>query len=180
MEKSTLHKDGVCLMRQSKTIASCGMAAALSVVVMIIGGILGLGMYASPMIAGFLLPPIGKKFGVKYEWTLWGAVSLLCFILVPNAEQNLMYLCFFGLYPLLYPHFEKLKGKLKWVCKFLYFNVVVIAVEALVMLVLVPESMGLVMTIVLLIMGNFIFLCYDLLIGRSDLLVQRYLGKLKH
>ena len=112
MEKSTLHKDGVCLMRQSKTIASCGMAAALSVVVMIIGGILGLGMYASPMIAGFLLPPIGKKFGAKYEWTLWGAVSLLCFILVPNAEQNLMYLCFFGLYPLLYPHFEKLKGYL--------------------------------------------------------------------
>ena len=64
-------------MKASKRIAVCGMTAALSVVVMIIGGVLGLGMYASPMIAGICLTPIGRKYGARYQWTLWAAVSLL-------------------------------------------------------------------------------------------------------
>lgn len=166
-------------MRQSKIIASCGMAAALSVVIMIIGGILGLGMYASPMIAGFCLIPIGQKYGPRYQWTLWAAVSLLCFILVSNVEENLMYFAFFGLYPLLYPLFEKLPRGIRRFCKLLYFNVVVIAIELLVMLVLVPESMGTVLAVVLLLMGNVIFLCYDFLIPRFDLVMQKYFGKMK-
>ena len=166
-------------MRKSKVIATCGMTAALSVVIMIIGGVLGLGMYASPMIAGFCLMPIGQKYGAKYAWTLWAAVSLLSFILVPDIEENLMYFTFFGLYPLLWPHFEKLPKKLRWLVKLLYFNIVVVAVELLIMLVLVPESMGWAMNLILLLMGNFIFLCYDFLLPRSELLMQRYFGKLK-
>ena len=166
-------------MRQSKVIASCGMAAALSIVVMLVGGVLGLGMYISPMIAGFLLLPIGQKYGVKYQWMLWSAVSLLCFILVPNVEENLMYFSLFGLYPILYPYFERMTSKLKWLCKLLYFNIIVVAVEALVMLVLVPEVMGPGMAVILLLMGNAIFIMYDFLLPRSELLFRKYFGKLK-
>lgn len=166
-------------MRQSKVIASCGMAAALSIVVMLVGGVLGLGMYISPMIAGFLLLPIGQKYGVKYQWMLWSAVSLLCFILVPNVEENLMYFSLHGLYPILYPYFERMTSKLKWLCKLLYFNIIVVAVEALVMLVLVPEVMGPGMAVILLLMGNAIFIMYDFLLPRSELLFRKYFGKLK-
>ena len=166
-------------MHSAKTIAVCSMMAALSVVIMILGGVLGLGMYASPMIAGFCIMYIGREHGAKYQWLVWAAVSLLSFILVPNAEENLMYLCFFGLYPILWPGFEKLSPKLRWVCKLLYFNLMIIAVEALVMLVLVPETMGAVMLITLLLMGNVIFLCYDFLIPRADVLFRKYLGNLK-
>ncbi len=166
-------------MRQSKVIASCGMTAALSIVVMLVGGVLGLGMYISPMIAGFLLLPIGKKYGVKYQWMMWSTVSLLCFMLVPNVEENLMYFSLFGLYPILYPYLERMTSKLKWLCKLLYFNVIVVAVEALVMLVLVPEAMGPVMAVILLLMGNAIFIMYDFLLPRSELLFRKYFGKFK-
>lgn len=166
-------------MQSAKTIALCSMMAVLSVVIMILGGVLGLGMYASPMIAGFCIMYIGREYSAKYQWLVWAAVSLLSFILVPNAEENLMYLCFFGLYPVLWPGFEKLPIKLRWICKLLYFNLMVIAVEALVMLVLVPETMGTGMLIALLLMGNVIFLCYDFLIPRADKLFQKYLGKFK-
>lgn len=164
-------------MQQAKTIASCGMMAALSVVIMLLGGVLGLGMYASPMIAGFCVMYIGREHGTKYQWIVWAAVSLLSLLLVPNAEENLMYICFFGLYPILHPQFEKLPMRLRWVCKLLYFNVTVIAVEMLVMLVLVPEAMAAWMLITLLLMGNVIFLCYDFLIPRSHLLFQKYFGR---
>lgn len=164
-------------MQKTKTIAACGMMTALSVVIMLLGGVLGLGMYASPMIAGFCLMYIGQEYGVKYQWTVWAAVSLLSVMLVPNAEENLMYICFFGLYPILWPLFEKLPWKLKWVCKLLYFNLTVIAVEALVMLVLVPEVMGAGLMIGLLALGNVLFLCYDFMIPRSHLLFQKYFGR---
>ena len=79
---------GGCFMRKSNVIAHCGMMAALSIVVMILGAALGLGLYISPMIAGLCLVPIGQKFGEKYQWMLWAVVSLLCFILVPEIEQT--------------------------------------------------------------------------------------------
>ena len=170
-------KGAVCL-KQSKRIAACGMTAALSIVIMLLGGILGIGMYASPMLAGFCLLPIGKKYGAQAQWLVWAAVSLLCLILLPEPEQNLMYMALFGLYPILYPYFSKLSGAWKWIGKLLYFHTAAIAVELLVMLVLVPEVMPIPMIVVLLILGNVVFWMYDFLIPRSDLLFQKYFGKI--
>ncbi len=166
-------------MRASKVIASCGMMAALSVVLMLLGAALGLGLYISPMLAGLCLIPIGRKFGAKYQWMLWAVVSFLCFLLVPEVEQNLMYLTLFGLYPILYPLFYRLPRRLVWPCKLLYFNLVAVGVEALVMLVLVPEPIPPVMAVIMIILGNAIFLMYDFLVPRAHLLFQKYLGRFK-
>lgn len=166
-------------MRQSNKIAYCGMMAALSVVVMILGHILGLGLYISPMIAGLCLLPIGKKYGEKYQWMLWAVVSLLSFLMISEVEQNLMYLTLFGLYPILYPHFERLPRRLKWPCKLLYFNLVAVGVEALVMLLLVPEAIVPWAAVVMLVLGNAIFFMYDFIVPRSELLFRKYLGKFK-
>jgi len=165
--------------KQSKRIAECGMMTALSVAVMIIGCVLGVGLYASPMIAGLLLLPLGRKYGAKYHAALWLAVSLLCFILVPEIEQNLMYFCFFGYYPLLYPYFYRLRPPLRRICKFLFFNFVIIAVEALVMFVLVPESMHPALLLSFLALFNLTFICYDFLVPRFEVLLRHYTGKLK-
>lgn len=166
-------------MKESKIMADCAMTAALSVVIMILGGVLGLGMYASPMIAGMLLMPLGRRCGVRAQWTLWAAVSLLSLILVPDVEETLMYIAIFGLYPQLYPLFEKLLPVIRRIAKLVYFNAAVVAVEALVMLVLVPETLGFALGAVLLVMGNVVFLCYDFLLPRAELLLQKYLSKLK-
>ena len=176
MALSSTNERVICL-KQSKRIAACGMMAALSVVIMLLGGVLGIGMYASPMLAGFCLLPIGKKYGAKNQWLVWAAVSLLCFMLIPEPEQNLMYLALFGLYPILYPYFVRLPGAWKWISKLLYFHAAAISVELLVMLVLVPEVMSAAMIVILLILGNAVFWMYDFLIPRSDLLFQRFLGR---
>lgn len=167
-------------MKQAKRIAECGMMTALSVVIMVVGAVLGIGLYASPMIAGLLLIPLGRKYGAKYHAALWLAVSILCIILVPEIEQNLMYFCFFGCYPLLYPYFYRLRPPLRRLCKFLFFNIVIIAVEALVMLVLVPESMGVWMLVAFLLLFNLTFVCFDFIIPRFELLLNKYIGKFRH
>jgi len=161
-------------MTSAKTMAVCAMTAALSVVLMIIGGVLGLGMYASPMIAGLCLLPVGRICGRKYQWMVWAAVSVLSLLVVPEAEQNLMYIALFGLYPLLYPGFQRLKGRIRLLCKLAYFNVTVLAVEALVMMVLAPEAMSVLLAVVLLVMGNIVFVCYDFLLPRAEGIFRRF------
>lgn len=155
-------------MTSAKTMAVSAMTVALSVALMLIGGVLGLGMYASPMLAGLCLLPAGRRCGRKYQWLIWAAVSLLSLLLVAEPEQNLMYIAIFGLYPLLYPGFERLNRRIRLLCKLLYFNATVVAVETLVMLVLVPEILSVPLAAALLIMGNAVFLCYDFLLPRAE------------
>ena len=167
-------------MNSSKRIAECGMMAALCVVIMLVGAWLGIGLYASPMFAGLFLIPPGRKYGRKYHLTLWLAVSVISLILVPEIEQNLMFLCFFGCYPLLYPYFYRLRPPLRTLCKFLFFNIVIIAVESLIMFVIAPEVTNIAMLAVFLLLFNLTFVCFDFIIPRFELLLNRYIGKLRH
>ena len=146
---------------QSKKMAVCSMTAAVGVVILLLGGVLGLGMDVCPLLVGLCLMPIGRLYGVKYQLMLWIVISLLSLLLVPNPEENLMFAGIFGWYPALYPKLQKLPKVLRWVVKLLLFNGIVIALEALVMLVLVPEVIGDGMLLLLLLMGNVVFVMYD-------------------
>lgn len=158
-------------MRESRRIALCGMMAALSIVVLLTGALLQVGTYAGPMIAGILLLPVGREVGRKHHVLMWLAVSILSFILIRDWEQNLMYLCIFGVYPMLRPLFHRLKGWLRLAAKLLYFNVTTVLLEVLVMLLLVPESMGWGMIIMLLALGNLCFVLYDFILPRMEILL---------
>lgn len=166
-------------MKETRRIAICGMMIALCVVLLLLGTILDLGMYAAPLFAGLCLIPVGRAFGRKYHLILYLAVSLLSLLLVPNIEENLMFFTLFGCYPIIRPWFHRFPKWLMILLKLLYFNVVVVAVEALVMLVLVPESLGTALNIVLLVLGNLTFVCYDFLVPRSEIILAKYLDRIK-
>lgn len=149
------------------------MMAALCVVLMVLGAVLELGMYACPLLAGLCFIPIGQKYGRKYHLILFVATALLSFFLVPNIEENLIFAGIFGWYPILRPVLQKLPGVLRWLVKLAVFNGVVVAIEWLVMTVLAPEAMADVMLWVLLALGNVTFIAYDFLIPRLDALMGR-------
>lgn len=149
------------------------MMAALCVVLMLLGAVLELGMYACPLLAGLCFLPVGQKYGRKYHITLYAVSSILCFLTVPNMEENLMLAGLFGWYPIVRPSLQKLPKILGWICKLAIFNLAVIAIEWLVMTVLVPEVVGDVLLWVLLILGNLTFLAYDFMIPRMELLLSR-------
>ena len=157
----------------TKRMATCSMMAALSVVLMVLGAILELGMYACPLFAGLCFIPIGQKYGRKYHITLYVASSILCFLMVPNMEENLMFAGLFGWYPIVRPVLQKLPKVIRWICKLVIFNVVVIAIEWLVMTILVPEAIGGTLLWVLLILGNITFLAYDFMIPKMEVLMGR-------
>lgn len=161
-----------------KGVALGGTMAALSVVILLAGAVLGLGIYLAPMVAGMFLLPVGRSYGWKYHTMLWLVVSLLAFMLVPEIEENLMYLYLFGCYPILWPKLCGLPKGLRVVVKLLIFNGAFLLVELLVMWVLVPEAMEAGYLAVLLLLGNLMFLCYDRALPVAAFWMDRYLGKL--
>lgn len=165
-------------MKRTKSIAACGMMAALSIVILVLGAVLEIGMYAAPMIAGLCLLPIGRNYGKRDQATLWIAVSLLSFILVQNVEENLMYLGIFGCYPVIYSLFGKLPKGLRILAKAAYFNLVTLAIEALILWVIAPEAMELWMAALLLALGNLTFWLYDFLLPRAELRLGRMMEKI--
>lgn len=157
-----------------KRVAACGMMAAVCVVILLLGAVLELGIYAAPMFAGLCLVPMGEKWGRKYQCMLWVSVSILGFLLVPNGEENLMFAGLFGWYPILQPTLQKLPGVLRIPAKLLIFNGAVVVVEAVTIFVLgLGETMSLWLVLGLLAMGNVSFWLYDFVIPRTDVLLRR-------
>ena len=162
-------------MKRAKPIALCGMLAALSIVLMVLGAALEIGMYAAPMLAGLCLLPVGRKYGKGYQATMWAAVSILSLLLVSEPEASLLYLGVFGCYPVIRPFFGRLPKGLALAGKLVYFNIVTVALELLLIRLLVPESMEAGFAAVLLLLGNVVFLLYDFLIPLAERKLARLL-----
>ena len=158
----------------AKRMATCSMMVTLSVVLMLLGAVLELGIYACPMFVGLCFIPVGQKYGRMYHIVLYVATSILCFLLVPNVEENLMFVGLFGWYPIVRPTLQKMPRFLRWIVKLLTFNVAIIAVEWLVMAVFIPEVVVDALLWVLLILGNIVFFLYDFLIPKMDVIVKRF------
>ena len=62
---------------QSRRIALCGVLAALTVVILLVGTALGIGTYAAPMLASFLLIPTLVEYGPRAALTKYGAAAVL-------------------------------------------------------------------------------------------------------
>lgn len=154
-------------------MATCGIMVAVCVVLMLLGAVLELGIYAAPMFAGLCLVPLGEKWGRKYQTTLWVAVSLLSFLLVPNVEETLIFFGFFGWYPILRPTLQRLPQPLRLAVKLLLFNGVIAVIEAVVLFLLVPEDITGIFLLVLLAMSNLVFLLYDSIVPKTDILRKR-------
>ncbi len=160
-------------------MAYSGICVAVCVVIMFLGSVLELGMYASPLIVGMILMFMGQMFGSAWHRNLFVATSALCLILVPHIEANLMLVGFFGWYPLVRPSLQKLPKFFSWIAKILIFNLTVISIEYIVVTFLVPEFLTSWMIITLLILANITFIMYDILIPRLQRVMAHYAKKLK-
>ena len=89
--------------------------------------ILPFSIYAIPCFAGIALIPLAVEIGVATAVIAYFAVSFLSLMLVPNLETSLMFVAFFGYYPLLRMKMYKIKYRLvRLIIKFAVFNTAMI------------------------------------------------------
>ncbi|MBQ9009361.1 MAG: hypothetical protein IJ088_08540 [Clostridia bacterium] len=108
--------------QQSTKAAFCGLMVALSIVIMLAGGIIPIATYAAPMVSAVLLLPILFEYGRKMAFTAYAAVSLISLFLGLDKEAAFFYL-FIGYYPIIKFQLDRIPNKLLRVgLKLLIFN----------------------------------------------------------
>ena len=146
-----------------------GVLAALAVVIMSMGTLIPVATYVCPVLCALLLKTVLTTCGKRIAWAWYGAVAILSMLLAPDKEAAAVF-AFLGYYPILKPALDR--KKLSWFWKTLLFNASVLTMYWLLMHLLGMEQimaefegMGMVMTVILLILGNVTFFMLDRLLG---------------
>ncbi len=166
-------------MKQTGKVALCGLLAALSTVLMLAAYFPYL-TYAIPALAGILFIAAVIEAGVSWAFGAYVATAILVFFLA-ETEAKLMFICFFGFYPILKCLIERLRIRLfEWVCKFACFNACMLLIYGLFTVLLGVsisefEPWGIWGAVAFLAVGNVVFWIYDIAIGR---VAQLYMARL--
>ena len=159
-------------------VALGGVVAALSLLFMILAGVTSTLVYAIPMITGALLMMLVVEFGHGFATLIYVAVSVLSLLLLGNKEAAIMYVAFFGYYPIIKSILEKhIRSFVCWIVKYLIFNVAMVSSYFITTRIFMIsfediESLGKFALPLLLLAGNVLFVIYDIMLTR---LVSVYL-----
>ena len=148
-----------------------GIFAALAVVLMNLGTLIPVATYVCPMLCALLLEVVRKICGSRIAWAWYGSVAILSLMMAPDKEAAAVFVCI-GYYPIVKPLLDRRKAS--WFWKGLLFNASILTMYWLLMhlfgldqLTAEFEEMGIVMTGVLLTLGNVTFFLLDRLLGRK-------------
>ena len=166
-------------MKKTSLTALGGVITALSLAVMFIAGMIPGFTYIVPAFSGmFLIVTLEEE--KKKRWTLfiYGAVSVLSMAIVPDKEISILYLLFFGYYPFIWSLLEGKRKVLSLLTKLIVFNAaMIITYTILIYIFLIPieemEAFGKWTPLLLLLMGNIVFLLYDKVIEGFFLLYRK-------
>lgn len=154
-------------MKRTGKIAFCGVMCALSLVAMLLT-VFPYATYALPALAGALLLPVALEAGVRWGVASYVAVGLLSFLLAPRMEEKLLFIAFFGYYPILQIALLRLRSRAAvWAVKLLVFNAAMVGSYLLLLKVVGMEAdafvlFGVNLPLVFLAAGNVVFVIYDI------------------
>lgn len=155
-------------MKQSSKCALGGIVAALSLVMMISVAVIPFLTYALPAAAGMLIVFMVIETDKKWAFGVYCTVAILGAILVPDKEVAVMYLAFFGYYPIIKAFFEaKLNAVIGWILKIAAFVATMVASYALMIKFMgvtidETEEFGAMAIPILLGTGTLAFVLYDI------------------
>ncbi|MBQ6266837.1 MAG: hypothetical protein IJK64_03610 [Clostridia bacterium] len=169
-------------MKQSSKCALGGIIAALSAALMILVAVIPFLTYSLPAVAGALIIFIVIEIDKKWAFGVYAVVSILALLLVPDKEVAVMYVAFFGYYPILKAAAEaKCGAVLAWVIKIAVFLAsMVLAYVLMINLMGVTidemDSFGVWAVPLLLGIGTVAFVLYDIVLTK---IVTLYLMKFR-
>lgn len=162
---------------KSRSIALCGLLTALAAAALCLGSIIPIAVLCAPILAMVVLLPVLEEMGAEAAWTAYAAAALLALLLSADREAALVYL-FFGWYPILRPKIAALPFRpLRLIVRLFICNAAIFLLYGLIWRILgLPEDLGVPLwNLLLLAMGNIVFLLADQALDRMTLLWRRKL-----
>ena len=159
---------------KSKKIALCAMLCAVAIVIMMLASLIGIGIYAGPLLASIAFVPITKEYGSKSALLAYLAVALISILIMPDRELAFFFVCF-GWYQPVLPILNKIKSKLiRIIAKLcIYFSMIYLMYGVFAKLIGIEgEYLGDArwIGIVLVVVGAFVFLLLDIVYQRFSIL----------
>lgn len=159
-------------------IAFGGIVTALCIILMFSVGLFPVLVYVFPMLSSILISMLSYECGTKTAVVSYASVSLLSLILSPDKESALLFLSFFGYYPILSKYIDRLKSAvLRWLSRLLIFNAAMIAsyfVLSRIFTAVTLDDFGKWTAPILLALGNLTVIVYDLALRNvSNLYVKK-------
>ncbi len=155
-------------MKQTRCLALCGVFAGLILALMWMGSLIPSMEYALPAAASMLILLLVLQLNSYWALGVYAATAALSLLLLPNKSAALLYFMFFGFYPAVKSMLERrLPAWLAWICKFIIFNVTIIAAYYFATKVFAidlddfGEIFGRYAKAILLVAGNLAFWIYD-------------------
>ena len=169
-------------MRESTKAALGGIVSALAVIVMLVTYLSPFLVYTAPPFAGILLIIIVNELGNQWAVGTYVTISILSVFFIADKESAVFFTMFFGYYPILKLWMDgKLNNRaLRWIFKFLIFNVsIALSVAICIFVFHIPyddfSEGGYVMIGVFWAMLNFLLVIYDFLISTLQNLYDKKL-----
>lgn len=167
-------------MKNSKVIAYSGVATALSVVMLFLGSIFWVLGYTMPLVASLVMIILLDSISQKSALLTFVSTSIISSILLNDKECVLLYVLFFGYYPLIRDKINDIKPKsLSYLLKFVTFNAAMVLTQILCVYVFgIPfdDMLGKWGIVVFALCLNLVFVVFDKL---YTLLLRLYRIKLK-
>ncbi len=167
-------------MKNSKVIAYSGVATALSVVMLFLGSIFWVLGYTMPLVASLVMIILLDSISQKSALLTFISTSIISFILLNDKECVLLYILFFGYYPLIRDKINDIKPKfLSYLLKFITFNAAMVLTQVLCVYVFgIPfdDMLGKWGIVLFVLCLNLVFVVFDKL---YTLLLRLYRIKLK-
>ena len=154
----------------ARRLALCGLLTALAVVVMLLTGALGIGTFAGPVLAMAVLLPVYEEFGGKTALTTYAATAILGILLVPDVELAWVYAAF-GWYPTVRKRIARLPSRvLRFIVRTALCTTVIMTLYGLLLrglgLTADLQEAALPFNLLLLVLGNLVFLLMDTALAR--------------
>lgn len=161
-------------------VALGGILTALALILLMGTGILPIATYALPGLAGALMICAVLELGYKWAFSVFAATALLSLLLTPDREAALLFVFFFGHYPILKSLIERVSSRvLEWIIKLTVFNLCVLGCYALIFFVFEMQyviqsfdGFGRYALLIFSLVGNIVFVLYDFTLSS---LVQFYI-----
>lgn len=169
--------------KQTKSLALCGVLAAVGTVVMMLGGMIPLATFCCPVIASLVLLPALDECGRGMSVGLYAVIGILSLLIAPDKEAAFLFV-FIGYYPILKPMIESRRNKvLRVVLKLTVFNLALALLYGLLFSVIglsdvmeEYETASRAMIVLLLFFGNVTFLLFDKVLAHLTILYRKRLA----
>lgn len=168
-------------MKKSTQVALGGICSALCLLLIFMTCMFPFTDFAFPALAGIVLIAVMIENGTSTAILVYAAVSILSVVIVPSKEAAMMFVFFFGYYPIVKAKLEKIPFRLvEYILKFALFNGAVITCYALIVAlfglgaVIENGPLGKFSLFILLGLGNVAFIIYDAAVTRMTFFYLRW------